>query len=416
MSQPSTNTTTQTLIGEECNNNNTTPALFQPITIKGLTLKNRIVVSPMCQYSSENGFANDWHFQHVISRIVGGVGLFMMEATGVSDIGRISPYCLGLYLDEHVEMLKRITKYSHELGGKVGIQIGHAGRKGSLDALWDRGRVSVPNEEGGWDVIAPSPIAFTDSYKLPREMTLEDIEMVKNQFVSAAKRAVDAGFDVIELHGAHGYLIHSFLSPLSNFRKDQYGGSFENRIRFLIEIVHGVRKVIPKDMPLFVRLSATDHAGLDENGIEQGWTQHDTIQLSKLLKYGKFEEHQTSENIGEHDEQVSENIEQLVDLIDCSTGGTLYVSGVHSIATLPGYQVQYANGVKNQGNISSAAVGRLEDAQLANSVIEEKKADLIFIGRQMMNDPYWAIRAAQILGYKEMKIPRQYLYSGLSVK
>ncbi|EFC37799.1 predicted protein [Naegleria gruberi] len=356
---------------------NSIPALFEPITIRGMTLKNRIVVAPMCQYSCNDGFANTWHQIHATSRIVGGAALFIMEATGVSAIGRISPNCLGLYKDEHVEMLKTIVDQSHELGGKIGIQLAHAGRKASLGRLWDSGRLALSEDRGGWEVVGPSELQFDDIHKMPREITIPEIEETIKDFIEAAKRAVKAGFDVIEIHGAHGYLIHSFMSPVSNLRTDMYGGSFENRTRLLLQIVDGVRGVIPEEMPLFVRLSCEDY-------MEEGWTSDDTVKVSQILK------------------------DHGVDLIDCSTGGTKPIQNVHGLVVEPGYQVKYSVAIKEKVDILTGAVGKLEDPILANKVIEEKKADLVLIGRAMMGDPYWALRAAKTLGYANAGIPPQY--------
>ena len=359
------------------------PALFQPITIRGLTLKNRIVVSPMCMYSSVDGFANFWHVQHIGSRVVGGAGLFMVEATGVSKTGRITPHCLGIYKDEHVDMLKQIVQFAHEQGGRIGIQIGHAGRKASTRALWEAlGRHALSNEEGGWDVVGPSPVAFDDKNKVPAELKISEIEEVVQQFVDAAKRAVAARFDVIELHAAHGYLISSFLSPTSNHRTDLYGGSFENRIRLLVDIVKRIREVIPQEMPLFTRVSAEEYVG------DQGWTLDDTVKLAHVLK-----------DIG-------------VDVLDCSSGGNSVTAKIHPIGMIPGYQVPFAERVKAEA-MPTGAVGRIVDAEQANSIIAEGKADLVFIGRKVLNDPYWPIRAAEQLGYKDIQVPPQYLFAGL---
>ncbi|EFC35632.1 predicted protein [Naegleria gruberi] len=358
------------------------PPLFQPFKIRGLTLKNRIVVSPMCQYSSVDGFANFWHVQHIGSRIVGGAGLFIVEATGVSDIGRISPGCLGIYKDEHVDMLSKICQFTHEQGGHIGIQIGHAGRKASTGRLWEAlGRKALTNEEGGWDVIGPSPIAFDDNHKVPAELSIEQIQEVIQQFVDAAKRAVKAGFDVIEIHGAHGYLISSFLSPTSNQRTDAYGGSFENRIRFLIEIVQRIRENIPTEMPLFVRVSADEYVG------EEGWTMKDTTELAKILR------------------------DSGVDLLDCSSGGNNAKAKISPIGIVQGYQVPFSEGVKKSvDGLATGAVGKIVEAKFANDLVKDGKADLVLIGRQDLNDPYWPIRAAQDLDYP-VAVPPQYMFA-----
>ncbi|KAG2375022.1 hypothetical protein C9374_010026 [Naegleria lovaniensis] len=357
-----------------------TPLLFQPITFRGLTLKNRIVVSPMCQYSSKDGFANFWHVQHIGSRVVGGAALFIVEACAVSEIGRITPHCLGLWKDEHIGMLKQIVDFAHEQGGKIGIQLAHSGRKGSTRALWEAfGRTALSNEEGGWEVVGPSPIAFDEQHRMPRELSEHDIEQVIEEFVQAAKRAVAAGFDVIEIHGAHGYLINSFLSPTSNKRTDQYGGSFENRIRLLCDIVTRVRQVIPQEMPLFVRISCEEYTS-------EGWNIEDTLKLAPILK-----------DLG-------------VDLMDCSSGGNASKLMSLAIMVFPGYQVQYAEKVRQVMPVG--AVGKITEPKFANKILEDGKADLIFIGRQELNDPYWPIRAAKELGYSDMPIPPQYKFAG----
>ncbi|KAL9644771.1 hypothetical protein ABK040_012425 [Willaertia magna] len=303
------------------------PPLFTPLTIRGLTLKNRIVISPMCMFSSKDGFANFFHVQHIGSRAIGGAGLFVVEATSVSPIGRISPHDLGIWKDDHIPMLKGITDMVHEFNSHICIQLAHAGRKASMDRK--KGFVAyhaVPIEEGGWDVVSPSPVAFDTQYKVPKELSVEEIKEVVQEFVEAAKRSVQAGFDVIEIHGAHGYLIHSFYSPKANFRTDEYGGSFENRIRFLMEIVKGVRAVIPEEMPLFVRISAVEY-------VEDGWQIEDSVKLAKILK------------------------ENGVDLIDCSTGGIIALKYI----SYDNYQVPYAEQIKREAGILTGAVGMIKE-------------------------------------------------------
>ena len=354
-----------------------TPMLFQPYTIRGLTLKNRIVVSPMCTYSSKDGFANLWHVQHIGSRVVGGAGLFIVEASAVSEIGRITPHCLGIYKDEHVEMLKQITDLAHEQGGHIGIQLAHSGRKGSTRALWEAlGRTALSDEEGGWEVVGPSPIAFDESHRVPRELTEDEVEELIEDFVAAAKRAVLAGFDVIEIHAAHGYMINSFLSPTSNKRSDKFGGSFENRIRILTEIVSRVRSCIPETMPLFVRISCDEY-------VSDGWDIEDSVRLAEILK-----------DLG-------------VDIIDCSSGGNSSRLLSQALMAFPMYQVKYAERVRQVMPV--AAVGKITEPVQANQILTEGKADLVFIGRKDLGDPYWPIRAAKELGY-DIPIPPQYKF------
>jgi 2,4-dienoyl-CoA reductase-like NADH-dependent reductase (Old Yellow Enzyme family) len=356
------------------------PALFQPLTIRGVTLKNRIVVSPMCQYSSEDGFANFWHVQHIGSRVVGGAGLFIVEAAGVSAEGRITAGCLGIYKDEHITMLKQIVDFTHQQGGHIGIQIGHAGRKAGTGKLWEETRgTALPIGEGGWEVKGASPVAYDDKHRLPTEMTGSDIEQVTQQFVDAAARSVQAGFDVIEIHGAHGYLISSFLSSTSNKRTDKYGGPIENRIRILTDIVTRVRETIPNEMPLFVRISADEY-------VEGGWTMDDTVYTAKVLK------------------------ELGVDLLDCSSGGN---SAGATINPFIGYQIPFAARVKSEAQLASGAVGKITESEFANTIVQEGKADLVFVGRKVLNDPYWPIRAAKELGYSGISVPPQYAFASL---
>jgi 2,4-dienoyl-CoA reductase-like NADH-dependent reductase (Old Yellow Enzyme family) len=346
--------------------------LFSPITIKGITLKNRIVVSPMCQYSAEDGFANDWHLVHLGSRAVGGASLVISEAVSVSPEGRISAGDLGLWKDEQIDMLKRITTFIHDNGAVAGIQLAHAGRKASFRAPW-MGTKQVSLDEGGWQTVAPSAIPFNDEDTVPAALSMEDIEKLKADFRDATLRAITAGFKVVELHGAHGYLIHQFLSPLSNTRDDQYGGSFENRIRFLLELVKAVQEVWPAENPLFVRISATDWA-------EGGWTEEESIQLSAILK------------------------EKGVDLIDVSSGG---LTRLQQIPVFPGYQVQFAESIKKQTGIRTGAVGLITDARQAESILEEGEADLIFFARELLRSPYFPLTAAEALE-ADVKWPVQY--------
>jgi len=349
------------------------PHLFSPIKIKSIEFKNRIVVSPMCEYSSEDGFANDWHLVHLGSRAVGGAGLIITEATAVSPEGRITDYDLGIYKDEHIDKLKHITGFIHEHGAIAGIQLAHAGRKASHKRPWEGGKQILPNQPGGWETVAPSAVSFTDSEIAPVELTKADIEKIKADFKVAAVRALKAGFKVIELHGAHGYLIHEFLSPLSNKRGDEYGGSFDNRIRFLLEIVSDVQEVWPAELPLFVRISASDWT-------EGGWTPDDSSALAKILKA------------------------KGVDLVDCSSGGN--VAGA-KIPLGPNYQVPFAEKVRKETGILTGAVGLITEPLQADSIIQTGHADMVFFARELLRDPYFPLRAAHELGH-EVKWPVQY--------
>ena len=348
------------------------PQLFTPLTIRGITLKNRIVVSPMCQYSCEDGFANDWHFVHLGSRAVGGAGLVFTEATAVAPEGRISPQDLGIWKDEHITELKRITDFITAQGSIPGMQLAHAGRKASMRPPWEHDRL-VTEEEGGWQTVAPSAIPFADTYSHPTKLTIEEIQHIVAAFRSAAQRALAAGFKVIEIHGAHGYLVNEFTSPLSNHRTDEYGGSFENRTRFLLEVIAAIRSVWPEDLPLFLRISASDWA----NG---GWTVEDSVRLAELVK------------------------DKGVDLMDCSSGGV--VSHV-KIPAKPNYQVPFAEAVRKTG-ILTGAVGIIVDPQQAEDILTNGQADLIFMARELLRDPYFPLRAARELGYDDMKWPVQY--------
>ena len=348
-------------------------ALFQPLTIRGITLKNRIAVSPMCQYSAVDGFANDWHLVHLGSRAIGGAGLIIVEASAVSPEGRITPDDLGIWKDEHITFLLRINTFLALQGAVPGIQLAHAGRKASHQAPW-KGARWLAFAEGAWQTIAPSAIAFKNTDPLPQAMHIDAIKKLIHDFKTAAARALLAGFKVIEIHAAHGYLINSFLSPLSNQRTDEYGGHFENRIRLLIEIVHAVRNEWPQDYPLFVRISATDWA-------DGGWTIDDSVALAKLLK-----------NIG-------------VDLIDCSSGGN--VSGV-KIPTGPLYQTAFAERIKKETGILTGGVGMITTAEEAENIISSQRADIVLLARQFLRDPYLPLFAAKELGF-DVDWPNQYL-------
>ena len=339
-------------------------SLFEPLNIRDVTFKNRIGVSPMCQYSSIDGFANDWHFVHLGSRAVGGAGMVMMEATAVTEEGRISPGDMGLWKDEQIEFLSRITAFIKSQGSVPGIQLAHAGRKASHSRPWEGDAQIAPDAPEGWQTIAPSAVAFQDDELPPAEMSLAQIKSHVEAFVAATQRAVKAGYEVIEIHAAHGYLINEFLSPLSNFRTDEYGGSFENRTRFLLEIVDGVRAVIPQGMPLFTRISAIDW-------VEGGWQIEDSIELAKLLKaHG-------------------------VDLIDSSSGGNAPDA---KITTGPGYQVPFAEQIRHGADIPTAAVGMITDAQQADELIRSGKSDMVLLARELLRDPYWPKHAALELG------------------
>jgi 2,4-dienoyl-CoA reductase-like NADH-dependent reductase (Old Yellow Enzyme family) len=346
--------------------------LFSPLSIKNITLKNRIVVSPMCQYSAKDGLANDWHLVHLGSRAVGGAGLVILEATSVSPEGRISPGDLGIYNDEHVEMLKRITQFIHDQGAVAGIQLAHAGRKASFVAPW-LGTHQLDEANGGWQTMAPSALPFSETDKTPTALTLEGIEKVKADFKIATQRVIEAGFKVIELHAAHGYLLHQFFSPLSNQRTDDYGGSFDNRIRLLLEVIEIVQEVWPSENLLFVRISATDWA-------EGGWTPEESIQLSQILK------------------------EKGVDLVDCSSGG---LAKQQQIPVGPGYQVEFAKDIKVATGMLTGAVGLITEAQQAEEVLQNGEADLIFLARELLRDPYFPLHAAEILD-AEVRWPEQY--------
>lgn len=341
--------------------------LDETLTIKSVTFKNRIGMSPMCQYSAENGFSNNWHLVHYGTRAVGGTGLIMVEATAVSPEGRITPFDLGLWEDSQTDGLRQITEFVHQQGAVAGIQIAHAGRKASHDAPANGGR-QLGLHEGGWQTLAPSPIPFDDAETPPHELTQSEISAVVEQFRASARRALEAGFRVLEIHAAHGYLVHEFLSPLSNTRGDLYGGNFENRIRLLTEIVEAVQTVWPADLPLFVRLSATDWA-------EGGWDLAQTIKLAKILKV------------------------MGVDLIDCSSGGNI------STANIPlstGYQVHFSEEIRKTG-IMTATVGLITTHDYIVEILESDKADIVFLGRELLRNPYFVLKAGDSVW------PAQYL-------
>lgn len=349
-------------------------ALFTTLQIRDITFRNRIVVSPMCEYSSENGFANDWHLVHLGSRAVGGAGLIITEAAAVSPEGRISPADLGIWDDAHITNLKRITSFLTAQGAVPGIQLAHAGRKASTEVPW-KGIKLISPDNGGWgDIYAPSAIPFSEKYGQPIALTIDGIHKVITDFKAAAVRALNAGFQVIELHGAHGYLLHQFLSPLSNHRTDEYGGSFENRIRFTLEVVDAVREVWPADYPLFIRLSATDWA-------DGGWDLESTTALVRILK------------------------DKGVDLIDTSSGG---LAAHQKISVGPLYQTPFAEHIRKETGILTGAVGLITTAAEAESIIGEGKADLVIMAREFLRDPYFPMHAAHELKDESFVWPVQY--------
>lgn len=347
--------------------------LFSPLRIREIEFRNRIAVSPMCQYSSVDGFANDWHLVHQGSRAVGGAGLIITEATAVSGEGRITASDLGIYKDDHIVNLKRITRFLEQHGAVAGIQLAHAGRKASCARPWDGAR-QISKRDGGWSPVAPSPIAYHDEEDKPMELDQEGINKIIWDFKAAAGRALKAGYKVVEIHSAHGYLIDEFLSPLSNHRTDSYGGSFENRIRLLLEILEAVKTEWPRNLPVFVRISATDW-------VEGGWTADDSVRLSSILKTAG------------------------VDLIDCSSGGL--VPGA-KVPVGPGYNVPFAERIRKETGILTGAVGFITEAQQAEEIISKEQADLILIARQSLRDPYFPLHSAHSLG-DDIEWPIQYL-------
>ncbi|HJT22915.1 MAG TPA: NADH:flavin oxidoreductase/NADH oxidase [Nitrospira sp.] len=349
------------------------PHLFEPITFRGVTLPNRIAVSPMCQYSSKQGFATDWHVVHLGSRAVGGAGLVFTEATAVLPEGRISPQDLGIWSDDHIEPLGRIARFVQEQGSVAGMQLAHAGRKGSTYRPWD-GHGAISEADGGWPVVAPSAVAFAEDYAVPQALTEEGIRAVVSAFAAAAGRACEAGFRVVEIHAAHGYLLHQFLSPLSNQRRDRYGGSFENRTRLLREVVEAVRKVWPEDCPLFIRISATDWT-------DGGWDLDQSVELARHLR-----------PLG-------------VDVFDCSSGGNLPHA---KIPVGPGYQTPFAEQIRRDTGMPTGAIGLITAPVQADHILRTGQADLVLLAREMLRDPYWPLRAARELG-RTVPWPVQYV-------
>jgi 2,4-dienoyl-CoA reductase-like NADH-dependent reductase (Old Yellow Enzyme family) len=347
------------------------PSLFAPLQLRGLTLSNRVIVSPMCEYSSVDGFANDWHVVHLGSRAVGGAALVLTEATAVTPEGRISPQDLGIWSDAHVDVLSRITRFIRAQKRASGIQLAHAGRKGSTRRPWEGGGAVA---EGGWIPVGPTNTPFAAGFPVPRALAVPEINAITLAFADAARRALAAGFEVVEIHAAHGYLLHEFLSPLTNTRDDEYGGSFDNRLRFCLEVVDTVRAVWPERLPVLVRISATDWA-------DGGWDIDQSVELARRLK------------------------PRGVDLIDCSSGGNIATA---KIAIAPGYQVPFAERIRREADIATGAVGLITEATQANAIIEEGRADCVLLARELLRDPYWPLRAARDLG-AVIDWPAQYL-------
>jgi 2,4-dienoyl-CoA reductase-like NADH-dependent reductase (Old Yellow Enzyme family) len=351
--------------------------LFDSLLIRDIKFANRVFVSPMCQYSSTDGYANDWHFVHLGSRAVGGAGMVLTEATAVLAEGRISPQDLGIWSDDHIKPLARIVRFIHDQGSVAGMQLAHAGRKASTYRPWE-GQGKVPETEGGWNkVVAPSAVAFADHYPLPEAASKEEIQAIVAAFGDAARRACEAGFRVVEIHAAHGYLIHEFLSPLGNQRTDAYGGSFENRTRILREIVAAVRRSWPERAPLFVRISATEW-------VDGSWDIQQSIKLARQLR------------------------DSGVDLIDCSSGGNVAQA---KIPVGPGYQTAFAERIRLESGVMTGALGMITSAVQAEHILATGQADAVVIAREMLRDPYWPLRAARELG-QAISWPVQYLRAG----
>lgn len=346
--------------------------LFTPFQLRDVTFKNRVFVSPMCQYSAVDGMPNNWHMVHLGSRAVGGAGLVMVEATAVNPEGRITPFDLGIWTDAHTEAFKPIVEFIKQHGAVPAIQIAHAGRKASCDVPWKGGKY-LPASDGGWQTVAPSAIALTPNHAAPEALTVEDIEHIVADYEAATRRALAAGFEVLEFHCAHGYLMNEFLSPLTNKRTDEYGGSMENRCRLTLRIARLLRGLWPQDKPVFVRISAVDW-------VEGGWTIEDSIQLSKWLK------------------------ETGIDLIDCSSGGLMLDA---KIPAGPGYQTAFAAAIRAQAGIATGAVGMITDAAQAEHILVTGQADAIFLARELLRDPYWPLHAAHQLR-ADIDWPAQY--------
>ena len=349
------------------------PLLLQEMTFRSVTARNRIALSPMCQYSARNGVPDDWHLVHLGSRAVGGVGIVFAEATHIEPRGRITPSCLGLWNDEQATAFARIARFVEAQGAVPGIQLGHAGRKASTMRPWEGSKPLAP-DEGGWETIGPSPLAFAEGYLPPREMTKADIAEVTEKMANSTRLAREAGFKIIEIHAAHGYLLHQFMSPLSNRREDEYGGSFENRIRLLLETIEAVRSEWPDDLPLFLRLSVSEW-------VDGGWDVEQSLRLARLLK------------------EASQ-----VDLIDCSSGGN---DPRQKIAIHPGYQIPLAARIRQETGMATGAVGLLHSPDLCEQILANGQADIVFLGRALMAEPYWPIYAAKRLR-AQPKWPAQY--------
>jgi 2,4-dienoyl-CoA reductase-like NADH-dependent reductase (Old Yellow Enzyme family) len=347
--------------------------LFAPLAIRSVVLRNRIAVSPMCEYSSDDGFANDWHFVHLGSRAVGGAGLVITEAAAVEPRGRISSVDLGIWKDAHIEMLARITRFIRDHGAAAGIQLAHAGRKGSTRAPWEGG-AAMPESEGGWQTAAPSAIPFRPGEPPPTELGHAEIGAIVQAFAAAARRALDAGFQIVEIHAAHGYLIHEFLSPLSNQRTDAYGGSFDGRIRFALEVAAAVRAAWPDSLPLFMRISSVDW-------VDDGWQIEDSVELARRLR-----------PLG-------------VDLVDCSSAGAVPHA---KIQIGPAYQTPFAERIRKESGVLTGAVGMITEPQQADEIVRQGRADLVLLAREMLRNPYWPLHAAKTLGAAP-PIPKQYL-------
>lgn len=356
------------------------PHMFRPVQFRSVTARNRIMLSPMCQYSGHDGLADDWHLVHLGARATGGAGLVFTEAVHIEPRGRITPHCLGLWNDEQRDRLARIAAFVEGQGAVPGIQLGHAGRKASVGRPWEGSHPLRP-EQGGWDdLVSASALPYAQGWQVPAAMTASQIEASLESLTASARRARQAGFKVLELHGAHGYLIHQFLSPLSNRREDDYGGSFDNRIRFLMESISAVREAWPEELPLFVRLSCTDW-------VEGGWTLDDTVRLVGLLRQ-----------------------QGQVDLIDCSSGGN---DPRQQIPIHPGYQVPLAQRVRAETGMATGAVGLIHSPDLAESVIANGQADLVILGRALLADPAWPLRAAASLKAENVEWPAQYERSNI---
>jgi 2,4-dienoyl-CoA reductase-like NADH-dependent reductase (Old Yellow Enzyme family) len=349
--------------------------LLSPLTIRGVTLRNRIGVSPMCQYCAVDGMVDDWHLVHLGSRAAGGAGLIFVEATAVTAQGRITPGDSGIWDDRHIEPMARIASFVHRMGAVAGIQLAHAGRKGSCQPPW-HGGARMKTEEGGWDIVAPSAIPFVDGDPPPHALDDAGIREIVAAFVAAARRAMQAGFRILEIHSAHGYLLHSFLSPLANHRTDRYGGSLENRMRLVLEVAAALRAVMPDDMPLFTRISSTDW-------VDGGWDLEQSIVLAHALKA-----------VG-------------VDLVDASSGGA--VPGA-KIPVAPNYQVPFAAAIRKATGMLTGAVGMITQPDQANQIITSGDADIVFLAKEMLREPYWALKAQQSLG-GEQAWPLQYGYA-----